>query len=198
MIGFGTIDPLVGKVLPRFVLGWYSGGGGPGGGGAGSRGGGALILEASSGIFASGVITMKGGAGTGGDGGPGQRGGDRGNCGGYGGSGGVAAIRQSSAGGVGGARDPVCSRSSAGGPGGAGGNGAGGGVCLICNGPFGIQVSGTIDTRGGGDDQENCGSIKLVGVKGRIDISSATILGGWNDVFGTPLKLENRNCIHVC
>ena len=175
----------------------YSGGGGGGAGGGGSRGGGYLKITAKNLIELSGNLYTYGGTGTGGDGTAGGTGGYYGNCGGTGGTGGAAAINANSSGGAGGAKDPVCAKSSIGGAGGAGGNGAGGGICLISHGPLGIKFSGTLDTRGGGGDMVNCGSPKLIGVKGQIDISSATILGGWND-SSAPYIGETKNWMHVC
>uniref|UniRef100_A0A6H1ZVG0 Uncharacterized protein n=1 Tax=viral metagenome TaxID=1070528 RepID=A0A6H1ZVG0_9ZZZZ len=78
------------------------------------------------------------------------------------------------------------------GAGGAGGPGAGGGVLLKCNGAWPVIISGTIDTRGGGDSETNFGSLKIFGVKGLITLDGVTINAGWNDAFGTPYNPENQ------
>ncbi|MCB2190362.1 MAG: hypothetical protein KQI62_02280 [Deltaproteobacteria bacterium] len=85
----------------------------------------------------------------------------------------------------------------AGGPSPDGAPGAGGGICLICQGPWPLTITGEIDTRGGGDNETNFGSCKLFGVK--VNTTGATLNTGHNDVFGVPLVVENQMWAHpVC
>ena len=171
----------------------YAGGGGGGAGGAGNPGGGAIKLVAENLLLVSGTVCTQGGSYLSEDGSAGQEGDPTGNnCGGWGGDGGDAATDEDSAGGAGGPKGNACSASSNGGAGGAGGNGAGGGICLVSNGPLGIKLNGTLDSRGGGNDTNNPGSIKLIAIKDRVDDSGGTIYGGWNDVYGVPFKPETK------
>jgi hypothetical protein len=196
-----AFDPLCPGPIPRRGCFGYSGGGGAGAGAAGNKGGGCARFIAKTGIEITGKISTRGLAGLTGNGGNGYNCGQLGYRGGPGGTGADAGVSGSSVGGSAGISTCDCRNNgdSPGGVGGDGGPGAGGGVVLICEGPMGIKISGTIDTRGGGPNGNlNFGSIKLFGVKGTIDVSSATILGGWNDQYGTPLIQENKNWVHVC
>jgi hypothetical protein len=81
-----------------------------------------------------------------------------------------------------------------GGRGGKGAAGAGGGICLICKGPYGVNVTGSLDSRGG-VSRTNFGSSKIFGVHGRIR-TSGTLATGWNDNYGSPLVQHNEFWVH--
>lgn len=151
------------------------GGGGGGGGGAGNLGAGYIKLKALYSLNITGSILSKGMASTAGNGTAGSNGSGANNIGGPGGGGGVAASAGSSHGASGGTGDHT------GGSGGNGGAGAGGGVLLKSQGPFGILVTGTIDTRGGGSDAANAGSLKTFCLSGRLNVSGATLYTNYND-----------------
>jgi hypothetical protein len=174
----------------------YDGGGGGGGGGAGNPGGAGVKLVAANSLINDGDILTKGYASAKGNGGNGANG--SGSKGGNGGGGGAASLSGSSTYGTYGNGGDDCG-STRGQRGGVGGAGAGGGVCLICNGPFGIQFESgaVIDTRGGGDNTSNFGSIKSFDVKDASNLEGS-FLGGWNGVYGTPYQESNKNWVHVC
>lgn len=175
----------------------YCGGGGGGGGGGGAAGGGAISLVARNSILIQGVIAANGDAYAG-DAVAGQT--STAWQGGAGGRGGIsyhAGTRNYGAWGEGNESclNPGCRA----GRGTRGGLGAGGGVLLKCDGPFGITVTGTINTAGGGGTSAtNFGSTKFFGVRGRIGLSGANLLTGWNDSYGNPLQTENQMWIHPC
>lgn len=145
----------------------YAGGSG-GGGGAGAFGGGYVRIEATEFIFVDGQINTTGSSSAG-NGTAGGTASCRYNIRSYG-AGGSNTASGSRAGGTygygcypGQTSGDGTKTGNRGGPGGTGGVGAGGGICLACSGAFGIRVSGTIDTRGGGNNTTNYGSLKLFG-----------------------------------
>ncbi|MBS3097397.1 hypothetical protein J4209_01230 [Candidatus Woesearchaeota archaeon] len=137
------------------------GGGGGGGGGAGNYGGGYVKLYATNNLVVSGIIYTKGISSSTGSGSNGGCGCQDWNCpsgsNGPGGSGGPASSSSSSLGGSGG-NAGACNGPGSGSAGGSGGAGAGGGVLLKA---YDVTVSGTIDTRGGGNNQANGGTLKI-------------------------------------
>jgi len=80
--------------------------------------------------------------------------------------------------------------------GGAGGDGSGGGVLLISTGPWPLAITGTIDARGGGNNEVNFGSAKIFGVNGQVSTGSATFYAGWDDSYGSPYNPQTKNYIH--
>jgi hypothetical protein len=160
-----------------------SGYAGPGGG-AGGRGGGAIKLVAANSLTLSGTLLTYG-LTLGGNGTSATEAI-------HGKPGGSAATAGSCAGG-----ERILNYGYYTGRGGAGSSGAGGGICLVCNGPFGIDISGAMDTRGGENNTTNFGSIKIFQVKNTGSITG-NVYGGWNDVYGTPYNPENKTWVHVC
>jgi hypothetical protein len=172
----------------------YHGGGGGGGGGAGNPGGGSIKLVASQSLVITGTLNASGTANSTGNAANGAAAGEW--CGGNGGYGGSTTNSTgSSLAGLGGAHSGC--ESSDGGRGGISGIGAGGGIALICTGPFGIKMTGTCITQGGGGSTQNFGSIKIFDVKNQ-GLITGPINGGWNNVYGTPLHVENKIWTHVC
>lgn len=133
-------------------------GGGGGGGGAGNRGGGWIKLYATNAITISGAVYAKGKDNSAGNGATGGNGVPY--VGGSGGNGGGAASSGGSNGGAGGSSQGGVLH---GGSGGEGGYGAGGGILIKCSNNFegAIDIDGTIDNRGGGNDTGNGGTIKI-------------------------------------
>lgn len=77
-------------------------------------------------------------------------------------------------------------------PGYASGRGAGGGIFLKCSGTGGVDVSGTLDTRGGGNNTTIYGTTKIFALPGRISIGSATKYTGHagSGGYGIPYTSE--------
>ena len=170
----------------------YCGGGGAGGGGAGAPGGGSIRLLAKDSMIISGKVVTKGAGlvkehGLTGRNATTSRGGN-------GGRGGRGAYAGDSNYGLGGTGANCLSGAYNGGRGGTGAAGAGGGICLICKGPYGVNVTGSLDSRGG-VSRANFGSSKLFGVHGRIS-TSGTLATGWNDNYGSPLVQYNEVWVH--
>lgn len=191
LLGFSNNqDPFTVGLIPEHGLFHYGEGGGGGGGGAGNLGGGAVKLSASNKLLVSGQIVTKGKTTSAGNGGSGSWSTPAG--------GGSAASTASSSGGSYGSQTSGCGCCQRGGSGGTGGAGAGGGVSLVCGGPFGVTVTGSIDTRGGGGNTSNFGSLKVFAVKGQVNLAG-TINAGWNGAYGTPYNPQNKNWVHpVC
>lgn len=137
-----------------------------GGGGAGGTGGGAIRLHARSSLRVSGTISAKGVGG-----GNGTNADDASNKPGV--AGGNAATAGSSTGGTSHWSGGCCVGGA--GIGGNGGTGAGGGILLWCDGPIGISVSGTIDTRSSGNSTTNGGTLKIRSLVGRASTSGSTL-----------------------
>ncbi|RME48007.1 MAG: hypothetical protein D6795_13390 [Deltaproteobacteria bacterium] len=130
---------------------------GGGGGGAGNPGGGAVELIAEETITVKGEILTRGCISTTGDG-----------------HGGNDPFSEESPPGRGGSANEVgLSRGRSGG--GLGGPGAGGGILLLA--PF-VEITGTLDTRGGGGYTQNGGTVKifLADPEGMHDLQ--TVLAG--------------------
>jgi len=166
------------------------------GGPAGGFGGGAIKIIALESFTLPGRLEAKGTL-DGGDGDPGDPGAATAGYGhgGDGGDGGDADTPGDSLGALGGAAGgPTVGK---GGDSPDAGPGAGGGICLVCLGPWPLTITGEIDTRGGGDNEVNFGSCKISAV--RVDTTSATFNTGHNDVFGVPLIQTNQMWAHpVC
>ena len=152
-------------------------GSGGGGGGAGNPGGGYVKLHAHDSLVITGSVLAKGLSASEGNGVAGVA--ASGITLGNGGDGGAANTSGNSAGGIG---ATGYGGTNSGGSGGLGGPGSGGGVLLKCYSSFGIIVSGTIDTRGGGSDMVNAGSLKCFYQSGRINFTGATLHTNYNDL----------------
>ena len=72
------------------------------------------------------------------------------------------------------------------------GRGAGGGILLKCTGTGGVTVTGTLDTRGGGNNTTIYGTTKVFALPGRISIGSATKYTGHagSGGYGSPYTSE--------
>jgi len=174
------------------------GGGGAPGGASGGRGGGLVAIYATNSMRVPGNIFTKGGLGLNGTAGNGWYDSRHGRPGAAG-----ANRTDGQSTGLGGAAvmgaNPSCGYGSTRytGRGGDSGPGAGGGTLLCCTGPYGIVVDGVIDTRGGGDDVVNFGSLKVFGPRGRVTITGS-IYAGHNSVYGAPLNSQTEVFQHVC
>lgn len=174
------------------------GGAGGGGGASGGRGGGAVKLVATHSLVITGNILTRGGLGLSGLPGNPRVDSRTGRPGGAGAV--VTSTSGSGAGGTAAQGAPAgCGNNSStyySGAGGDSGPGAGGGVLIKCTGPWPMRVTGTIDTRGGEENNTNFGSLKIFGVEGKVDIAGATLHAGWNDVYGTPYVSESQHFLH--
>ena len=189
------------------------GGGGGGGGGAGAPGGGKVVLEALWNFQGTGQI-ITAAANSFGDGIPGGNAMCRFDPG-AGGDGGTPAGSGTGQGGTGGLGcwdSGVNQQSGAGtqtgnkgGNGGSGGAGAGGGVLIVCRGPWDLAFTGAINTRGSNKaatswGSTNYGSCKIFGLPGRASFNGVKECGhlgagGW----GNPLVRETKSWPHpVC
>jgi len=91
-----------------------------------------------------------------------------------------------------------CGGSGSGGTGGTqGGAGAGGGVLLDCTGPWAINLTGVIDTRGGSFQYSNAGSLKIFSVKGTIQTDSLTKNTSYNNSAGSAYYGYDNTIVYV-
>jgi len=149
--------------------GGEGGEGGEGGdtidGGGGGGGGGYIILCSKKSINLSGIITTSGRTGR--NGGPGGDGKDAGGmpAGGDGGWGGSSSYLYSYDEGLGSPGGKGYNEGTTSGEDGTsgknGGAGGGGAILLICDSPSSMTITGTLDARGGRDQIQNGGTVKI-------------------------------------